>query len=127
MDKNLTPEELARLNEPDGMADVIREKIRMSSLSGTFGARAPGVEGTLYDPNAIHRVKEEGNRQLNAYLIRELESTEELVRRFEMEQAITEALAMQARGRAAPLPRPTHLAVAIRAICDDLQSWSNLK
>lgn len=40
---------------------------------------------------------------------------------------IAEALEMQRRGRPAPLPRPTYLAVAIRAIYDDIESWSSTK
>lgn len=91
----------------------------------TLGAAT--ITGTIYDPKVPQRITEEGNRQLRAYLTGDLESAEELRKRFEIDQIITEALVMQARGRPAPLPRPTYLAVAIRAIYDDLESWSSLK
>lgn len=62
--------------------------------------------------------------QLRNYIMRDIEITEELKKRAEIDSIIDEALAMQRRGRPAPLPRPTYLAVAIRAIYDDIESWS---
>lgn len=61
---------------------------------------------------------------LREYITRDIEFTEELKKRAEIDHIIAEALAMQRRGRPAPLPRPTYLAVAIRAIYDDIESWS---
>lgn len=61
---------------------------------------------------------------LREYLIRDIEFTEKATKDFATEMAISEGLRMQLRGRPAPLPRPTYLAVAIRAIYDDIESWS---
>ena len=87
---------------------------------GQFGARAPGVEGTLYDPG----ISNFDNKQLREYISRDIEYTESARKFFETEQIIAEALEMQRRGRPAPIPRPTYLAVAIRAIYEDLETWS---
>nr|DAI87265.1 MAG TPA: hypothetical protein [Caudoviricetes sp.] len=62
--------------------------------------------------------------QMRMYIRKDLEATDALRKNFETEQIIAEALHMQHIGRPAPLPRPTYLAVAIRAIYDDLESWS---
>lgn len=61
---------------------------------------------------------------LREYLIRDIEFTEKATKDFATEMAICEGLRMQLQGRPAPLPRPTYLAVAIRAIYDDIESWS---
>lgn len=89
---------------------------------------AVSIAGTVSEPDEVSDVVREKIKgmaaKLRANLTRDLEITEELRKRFETEQAITEALEMRRRGRPAPLPRPTYLAVAIRAIYDDLESWS---
>lgn len=64
------------------------------------------------------------NAQLRMYIRKDLEATDALRKNFETERIIAEALEMQRRGRPAPIPRPTYLAVAIRAIYDDLEPWS---
>lgn len=62
--------------------------------------------------------------QLRNYINRDIEITEELKKRFDIENAITEGLRMQARGRAAPLPRPKPLDVYVQHAVDN---WSDYK
>jgi len=62
--------------------------------------------------------------QLRNYINRDIEFAEKAAKDLAVEMVIAEALVMQRRGRPAPLPRPTYLAVAIRAIYDDIESWS---
>lgn len=61
---------------------------------------------------------------LREYITRDIEFTEHMKKRAEIDHIITEALFMQARGRSAPLPRPTMIAMCVRAVCDDIESWS---
>lgn len=62
--------------------------------------------------------------QLRNYILRDIETSEELKKRFDIEHAITEGLRMQARGRAAPLPRPKPLDVYVQHAVDN---WSDYK
>lgn len=105
---------------------------KSGAAQGLFGARAPGVEGTLYDPDLDITNLPRGGKmigpatadKLREYITRDIEYTESVRKRLETDQIINEALEMQRRGRPAPIPRPTYLAVAIRAIYDDLETWS---
>lgn len=143
---DLTDIEPLRVLLTDDATAVERVKARLTDMrnsNGVYGKMGVSVEGTLYDPKVVQRVTEEGKRRvsitalprggmmvsgstdhLREYLTRDIEATEELRKHYETEQIITEALAMARRGRPAPLPRPTYLAVAIRAIYDDIESWS---
>jgi len=116
----------------DEQSAVERVKARLTDMrnsNGVYGKRGARVEGTLYDPEITHlpsggKMVSGSTDALREYITRDIEATEELRKRAEVDQIITEGLRMQARGRAAPLPRPTMIAMCIRAVCDDIESWS---
>jgi hypothetical protein len=93
--------------------------LKQSSLKNVNAIYGKGA-GSFNDPG----IGNFDNKQLREYISRDIEYTESARKFFETEQIIAEALEMQRRGRPAPIPRPTYLAVAIRAIYDNLESWS---
>lgn len=99
----------------DDATAVERVKARLDELTAKINITALPRGGVMLNGSA---------NQLRNYIMRDIEITEKLKKDFETDRIIDEALAMQRRGRPAPLPRPTYLAVAIRAIYDDIESWS---
>lgn len=100
-------------------------RYNINAVYGKSGAKVFDIEVTDF-PSGGMMLSGSAN-QLRQYITRDIEATEELRKRMEIDRIITDALFMQARGRAAPVPRPTMIAMCIRAVCDDIESWSHLK
>lgn len=104
----------------DGPSTEIRSYPTIGPINGKI------TEMTIMDlPSGGKMIGPATADVLREYITRDMDATEALRKRAEIEQTITEALHMQARGHAAPLPRPTMIAMCIRAVCDDLESWSS--
>lgn len=100
---------------------TITEATSLKNINAIYGKSGASVEVT--DLPSGGKMVSGSTDALREYISRDIEATEELRKRGEIEHVITEALFMQARGRAAPVPRPTYLHFAIDAICEDWITW----